>query len=333
MDVPNLDNLTDIGLRGGVDMRPTLLRALTDLYTHKLAHTPDEECRYTELAMRLLDSVDAQTRAAVAVRLSKHLSPPLRVIQHLANDLPDVAAPLRSHPLLQHAVQTREPAPSAATIADGPRPAPAKPDEPETHVADSFRIVDLTIAHELNEMFFTADATERRLILLNLHIVAPIPAGHVAVSRDPAVGEYLEAAALRRNREEFVQHLAPALRIPPEQARRIIRDDLGEPLAVAAKALGTPRDVLHRLLMFVNPAVGLSVNLVHTLAALYDEMASQAAEGMVAIWQSLRVEERAKPAHQPLFYDDQAQDRARHTSATVRRTSIAAVPNQRRDAS
>ena len=71
MDVPNLDSLTDIGLRGGVDMRPTLLRVLTDLYTHKLAHTPEEERHYTELAMRLLDSVDAQTRASVAARLAR----------------------------------------------------------------------------------------------------------------------------------------------------------------------------------------------------------------------------------------------------------------------
>jgi hypothetical protein len=182
-------------------------------------------------------------------------------------------------------------------------------------------------------MFFAADADERRLILLNLPIVAPIPAGQITVSHDRAIAEHLEVAALARNRDQFVEHLAPALHIPHEQARRIIRDDLGEPLAVAAKALGMPRDVLYRLLMFVNPVVGLSVSRVHMLAALYDELTSEAAEGMVAIWQSLRVEERVKPAHQPLFYDDQAQDRARHTPATVRRTSIAAVPSQRRDVS
>jgi hypothetical protein len=331
MDVPNLDNLTDIGLRGGVDMRPTLLRVLTDLYTHKLAHTPEEERHYTELAMRLLDSVDAQTRTSVAARLARHLSPPLRVIQRLANDLPDVAAPLRSHRLLQPAAQIFEPTPSVlAEVPHSAQPIPARRDVSGSH---SYRVIDSAIAHELNEMFFAADADERRLILLNLPIVAPIPAGHITVSRDRATAEHLEGAALGRNRDQFVEYLAPALRIPHEQARRIIRDDLGEPLAVAAKALSTPRDVVYRLLMFVNPVVGLSAARVHTLAALYDELTSQAAEGMVAIWQSLRVEERVKPAHQPLFYDDQAQDRARHTPSTVRRTSIAAVPNQRRDAS
>jgi len=313
-----------------------LLRVLTDLYVHKLTHTPDEQRHYTELALRLLDAVDVPTRASVATLLARHLSPPLRVIQRLASDLPDVAAPLRSHPLLQPAARIKEPAPSPIVETIVKDKSPATPTEREvasTPLASSSRTIDTTIAHELNEMFFAANATERRLILLNLHVVAPIPAGRVAVSRDPAVGEHLEKAALGRNREEFTQHLAPALRIPHEQARRIARDNLGEPLAVAAKALGTPRDVLYRLLMFVNPAVGLSVSRVHTLAAFYDELTSLAAEGMVAIWQSLRQDGPAKTEHQPLFYDDQAHERARHTLATAKRTPVAALPSQRRDAS
>ncbi len=72
----SLNGLADIGLRSGVDMRPTLIRVLTDLYVQKLTHTPDEERHYTELALRLLDGVDVPTRAAVAARLAKHLSPP-----------------------------------------------------------------------------------------------------------------------------------------------------------------------------------------------------------------------------------------------------------------
>src|SRR5277367_2655232 len=95
----NLDNLTHLGFRDGVDMRPTLIRVLTDLYVQKLTHTADEKRHYTELALRLLDGVDVATRATVAARLAKHLSPPLRVIQYLVNDLPEIAAPLRGHAL------------------------------------------------------------------------------------------------------------------------------------------------------------------------------------------------------------------------------------------
>src|ERR1700691_6306362 len=88
----SLNGLADIGLRSGVDMRPTLIRVLTDLYVQKLAHTPDEERHFTELALRLLDAVDVATRTAVAERLARHLAPPWRVIARLAGDLPDIAA-------------------------------------------------------------------------------------------------------------------------------------------------------------------------------------------------------------------------------------------------
>src|SRR5262249_51021721 len=104
MEIPNLsglDSLAQIGLRGGVDMRPTLIRVLTDLYMQKLRPTAEEERHYTELALRLLDSVDTPTRIAVATRLARHLTPPPRVLQYLVKDFPDVAAPLRNHATLR----------------------------------------------------------------------------------------------------------------------------------------------------------------------------------------------------------------------------------------
>src|SRR5208337_2910466 len=103
-----LGGLTELGIRTGADMRQTLLRVLTDLYVHRLSHTPDKERHYTELALRMLEVVDVPTRIAAARRFARYPSPPLRVLQWLARDLPDVAAELRSHPLLQ------PPAPAAA---------------------------------------------------------------------------------------------------------------------------------------------------------------------------------------------------------------------------
>jgi hypothetical protein len=60
----SLENLTHFGFRDGVDMRPTLIRVLTDLYVQKLTHTVEEKRHYTELALRLLDVVDVATRVA-----------------------------------------------------------------------------------------------------------------------------------------------------------------------------------------------------------------------------------------------------------------------------
>jgi hypothetical protein len=334
----SLSGLADIGLRSGVDMRPTLIRVLTDLYVQKLTHTPDEERHYTELALRLLDGVDVTTRATVAARLAKHLSPPVRVIQYLVNDLPEVAAPLRGHALLKPHARPAEPAPPVAIAPAVKDTAPIEPPPPEEEpiehepVTDLRGTMDSTTAGELNDVFFTAAEHERRLILLNLHVAAPVSPGQVVVLRDPGIGQRLEAAALGNHREDLVKQFAEALRIPREQARRIVRDDHGESIVVAVKALGIPRDVVYRLLMFVNPAVGHSVERVHALAMLYDEMTAQAAEGMVAIWQALRSESRSTAKHQPLFWNDE-RSRVRPAAAAARRPPAAPRTNIRREVS
>jgi hypothetical protein len=332
----SLNGLADIGLRSGVDMRPTLIRVLTDLYVQKLAHTADEERHYTELALRLLDGVDVPTRATVAARLAMHLSPPMGVIQYLVNDLPEIAAPLRGHALLKPPVQHAAPQPSASAPAiEEIAPIESPPEEePIEHepVTDLRGTMDSTIAGELNDVFFTAAEYERRLILLNLHVAAPMSPGQVVVLRDPGIGRRLEAAALGNHREDLVKQFAEALRIPREQARRIVRDDHGEPIVVAVKALGISRDVVYRLLMFVNPAVGHSVERVHALAMLYDEMTAQAAEGMVAIWQALRSEARSVAKHQPLLWNDE-RSRARPAAAVARRPLAVPRTNFRREVS
>jgi hypothetical protein len=322
----SLEGLTDIGLRGGVDMRPTLLRVLTDLYVQKLTHTPDEDRHYTELTLRLLESVDVPTRVAVARRLAHHLSPPRQVISKLAADLPEVAGALRA----DRKSQSRAAAPpvvrqnlSAARIAN------RRLEERAGRAAAPERI-SVDIASELNELFFAATADERRLILLNLDIVACAP-GQSSIS-DVTVGRRLEAAALARRREEFARELARSLRISREQAHRIANDALGEPIVVSGKALGIARELLYRILLFVNTAVGHSVERVHALATLYEEMSVQAAQDMVAIWQALGTgqgEHRA-PVYRPLLANDRPA--ALSTSAT-RRNPASSQKIERRDAS
>jgi hypothetical protein len=318
-----LEGLSDIGLRGGVDMRPTLLRVLTDLYVQKLTHTPDEERHYTELALRLLESVDVQTRSAIAARLARHLSPPARVMERLAADLPEVARPLQpDRPQRMHGAGA---APgldgSAAALSD----ASAVHDEPETAPMR----LGADVARELNELFFAANANERRMILLNLDIVAALPAQRSEFARDPAIGRKLEAAALARRREDFANELARALLISRQHAQRIASDELGEPIVVAAKALAIPRDLLYRILLFVNTAVGHSVERVHALAELYDEMTAQAAQDLVGVWQALSDERDAVP-HQPLLAGDRT---GANSEAPARRVRQSAQDIVRREAS
>ena len=71
-----LDGLVDLACRDGVDVRPTLLRVLTDLYVQRPAHSAEEEIQYVELALGLIETVDDATRKAVASRLAAYPAAP-----------------------------------------------------------------------------------------------------------------------------------------------------------------------------------------------------------------------------------------------------------------
>src|SRR5215813_5194978 len=89
--LPNLDGLIGLGHQDGVDVRPTLLRVLTDLYVQKPTHTREEEHRFTELALSLLAGVDVAARTAVARKLAAYTAAPHAVILRLARDVIEVA--------------------------------------------------------------------------------------------------------------------------------------------------------------------------------------------------------------------------------------------------
>jgi hypothetical protein len=311
-----LDGLTDLSKRSGINMRPTLLLVLTDLYVQRPSHSADEERHYTELALRMLEAVDVATRVAIAKRFARYRRPPLRVLQRLARDLPVVAAELHGHPLL--------PAPASATASGRVAIAPEAidPTDAENIVRKPAGAIDPGTANELNELFFTADATERRLILLNMHVVDPNPTLR-RVTAAASIGDELEGALLTGKREQFAARLSQSLRIPHEQARRIANDELGEPVLVAAKMLTLRRDVLYRILMFINPAVGHSVERVHALAKLYDVLHQSAAEAMVAIWQALPAAERVHFGHRSAA---QEESRPRTRAGTMSPTRTTAAP-------
>jgi hypothetical protein len=298
-----LDRLARLAGPGDPDMRPALLRVLTELYVQTPTHTADEERHYTELALRLLEAADFNTRAAVAQRLAQYRSPPRRVVERLAADIHNVNG-------------GRQPLwPSGSKMRDGEltREAPIA-----THTATA-----------LNELFFAANADERRLILLNLDVIAPLSVGRRTQSHEDGLSGRLEAAVLSRNREAFAQHLAHALHISRPQARRVADDDLGEPIVTAAKALNMRRGALYRILLFVN--VGRSMARVQALTELHHELPWQSAEHMVAIWQSLPHAERPAERHRPTVWNDDSGTRPRTISAIAHQADLA--PPEKRDAS
>src|SRR5207237_4763212 len=93
---PGFDGLMTLSRREGVDIRPTLLRVLTDLYVQANAHSAEEERQFVELTSRLIDQVDDATRAAVRARLAIYPGTPVEVSKKLGLKAsnPDARVPL-----------------------------------------------------------------------------------------------------------------------------------------------------------------------------------------------------------------------------------------------
>jgi len=289
----SLEGLLDHGRRDGFDIRPTLLRVLTDLYLQKAAHPLEDERYYTELTLRLIGSTDVAARAAVAARLASYPAAPRAVVLRLARDVIDVAERvLRQSPCLtpaeleaigrecgaaHAAVIARRPR-SSATEAAGPPAARKSPTE----------------AAELCELFFSATAAERRLIVVNLDYTGQAAPALPAMRAKEIVGR-LETLALAHNVEAFAREIELAFAISNALARRIAGDELGEPIVVVVKALAAPRAVVERILLFVNPRIGQSVRRVYELATHYDEISVEAALCLVGIWQAAEPREHEAP--------------------------------------
>jgi hypothetical protein len=88
--------------------------------------------------------------------------------------------------------------------------------------------------------------------------------------------------------------------------------------------------VLYRILLFVNTAVGHSVERVHALAALYDEMPMAAAHDLVATWQALPVAAGSSAGSRRQAAPDRLGARE---AASARRMATPALRSVRREAS
>lgn len=277
--------------REGVDIRPTLLRVLTDLYVQTSAHSADEERQFVELTSRLIDQVDDATRAAVRARLAIYPATPAQVMQKLG------LAPAQEG---RHIPLAREiPAPPAP-------PAPRRtPTEAELRMAASMAMQPKDAA-EIHDMFFRAGASERALILHNLAQTPLKAAPRIPTVRAKRAVQILEMAAFAGDVENFTLELGDSLILPARVAAQIVDDPGGEALAVSARALDMPSPNFQRILLFFKPEIGSSVNDVYRLSRLYDRISDRSALVMLAAWRgSTLAVTRAK--YQPALYDGERQ--------------------------
>ena len=280
-----LAGLAGLADHAGLDIRPTLLRVLTDLYVQKPSHSAEEERHYVELALRLIDNVDAGTCNVVAATLANYPAAPAEVVQRLA----PIAA--LGYPKSQTSVRVKSPDAAAdddelfePQIPSAMRP-PAQPAPSQSsHAEAAEAAIERAGFVELRESFFDADADTRRLILTHLEPVAAPDAP--ALAAESNIIRYLEQAALASRAQEFTTLLQQSLGVSRAMAMRIIADSSGEPFVVAARALAMPSEVFQRILMFLNPEVSLSVARVYALSDLYLDVPQSSALHLVAIWRA-----------------------------------------------
>jgi hypothetical protein len=235
---PGFDGLMTLSRREGVDIRPTLLRVLTDLYVQASAHSGDEERQFVELTSRLIDQVDDATRAAVRARLAIYPGTPAEVLKKLGLK---PASPDAHVPLAREIPASPLPAPPART-----------PTEAELRMASNLSMRPNDAA-EINDMFFAASASERALMLHNLPETPLKASARIPAARAARAIETLEMAAFAADIENFTLELGEALILPARIAAQVVSDPGGEPLACAMKALDMPSPVFQRVLIFLNP--------------------------------------------------------------------------------
>ncbi len=292
---PGFDGLMTLSRREGVDIRPTLLRVLTDLYVQANAHSGEEERQFVELTSRLIDQVDDATRAAVRARLAIYPGTPAEVLRKLGLKplTPDRRVPL---------AYDIPASPSAA--------APVKaPSEAQLRMASNLSMQPKDAA-EINDMFFRASARERALILHDLPETPLRASARIPPARAARAIETLEMAAFAADVENFTLELGETLILPSRVAAQVVNDPGGEPLAC-------------------NPEFGSSGNYLSRLSRLYDKLSGRSALIVLAAWRgSTMAVTRAK--YQPGLYDDE-HFRARSAPAQTRPAvqSPSAVPRTR----
>jgi hypothetical protein len=279
-------DLTTRSGRPGADADARLLMALTSLYVQRPIPTAEEQQQYTELALRLIDKVGPETRAAVVARLQHHPDTPTAVMVRLTapqcqtngshdGGMPDAACQKRpgceSEPCA--AGSAREGVPGDAAPAT-PRPAALTP--------------------EFAAAFFAASSEERCRLL---SLVASRADAEAAAEPGKRFHVRMDAAAWQGRTGSFARDLARLIDAPDTLCERILNDPTGEPMVIAAKATGMPVAILQRILLLLCPAVSHPVDRVYQLTDLYHDLDGRVARDLLALWRSaLDHDDAAAPA-------------------------------------
>jgi hypothetical protein len=337
---PSLDDLMALARQEGLDMKPVLLRVLTDMFVATGAHSREEDQQFAEIASTLVRQVDADTAAVVACRLAEYPQTPpgigeafiaraddsSRIIladagwlprrtvttQALAGDrLLAAAVAARSDldaDLMAILLERRDPIFDVTIAANLSIPIPRRilddllaRGRRDTAIGRALLVRPDLSAAERAVLFLHADRTDRGRIIEEAEQFAAM-AGRARQRRTAPVDLVvtLETAAMVQDAEAFASLLALALGVSAETVQPILSDRAGEALALCYAALGIDDEAATRLFMFRDPLVGHSTERVFALTNLVRRVSHAAAEKIVHAMLGLATPERSGQ-HQPHY--------------------------------
>ncbi|MBV8849356.1 MAG: DUF2336 domain-containing protein [Methylobacteriaceae bacterium] len=322
-----LEGLVALGKEGGLNMKPILLRVVTDQFVSKPQHPAADIRQYEELALQLIPKADVSSTVIVAKHLGPHPEAPPSVVERLLDKSPEVAAALFATSAkidVEKLAERAEWGSLAEAIAIAgrrkldARTAAALARRQETDVlcalaanknapldvhATSYLLQRGRTDRELGKVLLAR--TDLKIdksalfLLANAHqraemLTAARQADHGAPQRRRPQRDLDALADLAAAQKWglFVIELAMRLGCDPRGVQEIIRDKAGEPLAVALAALGMQPADAARIFLSSDPGIAHSVDRIRMLTRIASDLSVSAARSLLSamIGQSLASE-------------------------------------------
>jgi hypothetical protein len=319
---PELHGLLAIAREEGLDMKPVLLRVLTDLYVSAPHHSPDEVMQFREIAGQMIPHVDEPTALVVACKLAAYPHTPVELAGPMiarADDASRIilgdAIWLPRPVMIDHAAHSDRLL-AAAVAARGDLDSALM----RLLLSRNDAIIDVTLAgntavtlpHDVKDELLARGREEPAVALAMLargDLTGADRAVHFAAADKPtreqiiedairlaqlsgrnrhqrvAPEEFataIEAAAVARDDAAFAGVLALGLRTSPAKVAPILEDRSGESLALALAAAGLDDETATRVFMFRDPLIGHSTQRVFALVEMMRRIPWAAADRIVS---------------------------------------------------
>ncbi len=304
------------------EMRPILLRVITDLFALHPEHHPQEIRLYEEMAQKLIDDADDAALAVVARKLARCPDAPSSLINRIRAR---GGAPAREILLSDSKVEWKDlrqialsgaydhacavaargdldrelvkilagrPEREVARALAGNRLAPLSAEERrllavrgrEDAVLAQALLQREEISLDLLPLYLFADEQQRGKLIGLLRCADLAQAGRcdAAPRLDGGACKRLEAAALRQKRSSFALTLAGIVGCDTISARKIVEDESGDALTLAFLAIGLPREICARIFLIAFPKVALSPERFEANLRLYDTLPRREAARVVS---------------------------------------------------